>query len=285
MKRGGFVRILLCCIGMLLLCGCAELPEQNAAQGIPADSSEVPALVADMLLQTEESMQLSFSDAAEFDPEAVIHDAAAQHVLARTMLRSVLWSRSGNALTITAQYAKPAVQLRKDKEMLAESVTAWCRNYDTESDDVLVLLAHDALCRRCIYSEISPDRHSAYGAWIGHQAVCDGYAEAFALLMETAGIPVKIVTGTALDGDSPFEPHAWNLVQLAGAWYHIDCTWDDAGDSVSHTYFLCDDTAISATHTWDAKKYPPALGGGYRYEQIVSDMMAKVRTGGCEGTG
>ncbi len=278
------MRILLCCIGMLLLCGCAELPEQDAPQGIPADYSDAPALVADMLLQSEESMQLILPDAAEFDPETVIRDAVAQHVLARTMLRSVMWSRSGNALTITAQYAKPADQLRKDKEILAESVTAWRENYDTESDDVFVLLAHDALCRRCVYSEISPDRHSAYGAWIGKQAVCDGYAEAFALLMETAGIPVKIVTGSARDGGSPPEPHAWNLVQLAGAWYHIDCTWDDAGDSASHTNFLCDDTMISETHTWDAKKYPPALGGGYRYEQIISDMMAKVRTGGCTDT-
>lgn len=282
------MRFILCFLAALLLCGCTDRdasafpPDQHAAA---AEPDALPALICDMLIKSDETISVAIPADAVCDPDAAVQAAICQHVLARTMLRTVTWSRTGDCLTVTAYYGKSTADLRKEKQILAESVSTWQRGYSAEPAAVQVLLAHDLLCRQCTYSETVPDCHSAYGAWFGNQAACDGYAEAFALMTETAGIPVQIITGTVQNGDNQPEPHAWNLVQLSGAWYHLDCTWDDTGEIPQHTYFLCDDAALSQTHKWDTKKYPPAHGGGYCYETIVSEMMEKVRQGGCGYSG
>lgn len=150
----------------------------------------------------------------------------------------------------------------------AGEAAAWAAVYADEPACVRILLAHDALCARCTYDPEAPARHTAAGAWDG-AAVCDGYAAAFSEMMRACGVPVLTVTGTA-DGI----PHAWNLVALDGAWYHIDCTWDDRDDTaVSHTYFLCDDAFMQQTHRWDTGAYPSAQGCAHRYEEIVQGML------------
>ena len=49
------------------------------------------------------------------------------------------------------------------------------------------------------------------------RTVCQGYACATKYLMDLLDIPCTIVTGTA-NG----EPHAWNLIELDGAYYYMD---------------------------------------------------------------
>lgn len=64
------------------------------------------------------------------------------------------------------------------------------------------------------------DALNAYGALIKGEALCQGYAGAFQILGEMAGLKVRTVNGY-LNGNIP---HAWNLVDLDGSWYQIDCS-------------------------------------------------------------
>ncbi len=59
--------------------------------------------------------------------------------------------------------------------------------------------------------------------------VCEGYARAFKVLCDRAGIPCVVVTGQARrDRSSSSEVHMWNEVQLEnGLWYAVDVTWND----------------------------------------------------------
>lgn len=61
--------------------------------------------------------------------------------------------------------------------------------------------------------------------------VCEGYSRAMQALCLKAGIPCVLV-----DGPSDRGPHMWNNVQVDGAWYAIDCTWNSPG--ALETYFL-----------------------------------------------
>lgn len=61
---------------------------------------------------------------------------------------------------------------------------------------------------------------SAYGALIEGNAVCQGYAEAYQLLLKEEGIQAGIVSSDAMN-------HAWNWVIIDGKEYHVDVTWDD----------------------------------------------------------
>lgn len=115
---------------------------------------------------------------------------------------------------------------------------------------------HDYLIDHVRYDVAGDSRlidHTAYGALCHGKAVCDGYTEAARLLLNAAGIPNQVITGTA-DGSD----HAWNAVQLNGAWYHMDITWDDpvsddGRDHHEYEYFLVSDAKMREQHKWTAQ--------------------------------
>ena len=95
------------------------------------------------------------------------------------------------------------------------------------------LALHDTVVERLSYDMQAaqapaeyPASFTAYGAFVNHTAVCEGYAKAMKLLLDSAGIESLYVTGTAANG-SESGPHAWNVVQLGGKWYYLDATFDD----------------------------------------------------------
>ena len=64
------------------------------------------------------------------------------------------------------------------------------------------------------------DSFTAYGILINNVGVCAGYADAFKLLAEEAGLEAIVVTGY-LEG---ILPHAWNRVNIDGHWHTVDVT-------------------------------------------------------------
>ncbi len=98
---------------------------------------------------------------------------------------------------------------------------------------------HDYICNTVSYSfETSNyvagyDYRSAYDALVSQQTVCTGYALLFQKFMDQMGIPCYFANGT-LNGMG----HAWNIVQIDGQWYHIDCTNSDPRMGKSRKYFL-----------------------------------------------
>lgn len=70
-----------------------------------------------------------------------------------------------------------------------------------------------------IYSPQNPI-YSAYGALVNQDAVCQGYALAYKLLLNKAGIESGVVTSEAMG-------HEWNYIKLDGKYYYVDVTWDD----------------------------------------------------------
>ncbi len=90
---------------------------------------------------------------------------------------------------------------------------------------------------------------TAYGALINGKAVCEGYAKLFQYLCCEVGIPCIQVIGT-----SNRQNHMWNIVKIAGDWYHIDVTWDDTiyqslDGLLFYHYFNLTDKQITEDHT------------------------------------
>lgn len=81
---------------------------------------------------------------------------------------------------------------------------------------------------------------------------CQGYANAFSLLMHEAGLETYVVNS---------DSHAWNIIKLGGHYFHVDTTWDDL-DTVSDAWFLKSDKEIaeesSAHASWETR-IPSAL--------------------------
>lgn len=137
------------------------------------------------------------------------------------------------------------------------------------SDYEKELALHDYLVSHCRYSEevvqdAESDIYRAYGALVNCDAVCNGYAEALKLLFDCVDIESKLVVGSA-DGTE----HAWNLVKIGDAWYHLDATWDDPlpdqGECSIHPYFNVSDDVIKEHHSWKYEDYPEADEMQYNY--------------------
>ena len=152
-------------------------------------------------------------------------------------------------------------EIPSDKKKAIAMYDAYMEFYQTcikepMSDFDKEVAVHDYLIKNCVYGfpEEQQDAYDAYGVLVSHKAVCDGYAEAFFMLMTCLDIPCDIVVGTA-DGDL----HAWNQVELNGKWYNIDLTWDDAVPDmesyIKHTYFNLTDEALAENHTWEREFY------------------------------
>ena len=93
---------------------------------------------------------------------------------------------------------------------------------------------HDMICEKVIYDpyydtiSANPYNQTIYSVFCTNSTVCAGYSQAMQLLCNAVGIDCGVVTS---------EDHEWNIVRLNGAWYYVDCTWNDDDDGYGYYYF------------------------------------------------
>lgn len=111
-----------------------------------------------------------------------------------------------------------------------------------------------------VMAETPRESYTPYGGLVDRKAVCLGYATAFQLLAELAGIECVTVVGAAAGAD-----HAWNQVRLDGEWYCVDVTWeipywvDGTMNGREWRYFnTTSDYMARTSHQWDYDSVPEA---------------------------
>ena len=139
---------------------------------------------------------------------------------------------------------------------------------DSMSDLEKAAVLHDYVVLNCAYDYDSYERvmanpaynpprdiFNAYGVLVNELAVCQGYALAYKLLCNEAGITCHMVTSNNLN-------HAWNLIRLPDEdgmyqYYQVDTTWDDprmsyAGEDVPgqviHDYMFISEVLMEEDH-------------------------------------
>lgn len=153
---------------------------------------------------------------------------------------------------------------------VAQQLTEGCR-----TDYEKIKAIHDWICTYLHYdndslskSNISP--YSSTEVLKSRKAVCLGFANLYAALCRSIGIPCSVVTGYALgisSGSTEWtekivsgseENHAWNEVYVDGRWVIVDSTWDTfnsyengemkKGGHISHLYFDANIDFFSSNH-------------------------------------
>ena len=197
-----------------------------------------------------EKLALAIADMDGENPYGITHLNAYEQdgQIAKTL--AVYYTNSTISITTVAdsdwRYISDAALAEADR-VVDTLITSNMSDYD------VVKTLHDYLVTHCDYDyrvdigNMPFVSHQAEGALLNGTAVCSGYAKAYEALLDAAGIPNVTITGYA----SGY--HAWNLVQVDGAWYHVDATWDDpttrGGDYVRYTYFLKSDRVmVSRSH-------------------------------------
>ncbi|QHQ60477.1 hypothetical protein Ana3638_06580 [Anaerocolumna sedimenticola] len=143
----------------------------------------------------------------------------------------------GNVLTVTYEfeYNETAKETLQVDETIKKLFEKWELNKKTDYEKIKKI--HDYIIQNASY-DTDTENYSAYDNLINKRSTCQGYMSIAYKMFTEAGIPCRIITGTG-NKDS----HGWNIVQLDGKWYNVDCTWDDPltsdGKSIStYDYFL-----------------------------------------------
>ena len=166
---------------------------------------------------------------------------------------SCYYSRdTGMAVAIGLEYctAQDVAAMQVKLDQLVDQANTLC-----QTDLEKVFYVHEWLVQNIAYdrehlSDDVQDDHNLRGALLEGTAVCDGYAKTYALTLRKLGITGVLVTSKDIG-------HAWNMVELDGNWYQVDCTWDDPVDGSDqlgycmHKHLLCTTEEMNTNHNDD----------------------------------
>ncbi len=129
-------------------------------------------------------------------------------------------------------------------EQKEQAIHDWLIQNGTYQDAVLD--AYESGTSLNDIAEEFPNAFNAYGILVDGIGVCQSYAEAFKLLADETGLPAVVMTGKLGN-----VPHAWNMVQLDGAWYHVDVTNNDGEDAVPYATYNTNDAFMASNYSFD----------------------------------
>ena len=168
--------------------------------------------------------------------------------------------------------------------LVSDSVKAYASMANTGTTTLdKIALVHDKIINDIDYAYDSdgttpnPARwaHGVHGVFDPEHksAVCEGYADAFALIMNYMEIPNFYIVGNAgASGPGGGSGHAWNAVydDAAERYLYMDLTWDDAGEKgYNYAYFGMPMTNFEEEHheykanATEAKKWLYNIDGTY----------------------
>ncbi len=161
-----------------------------------------------------------------------------------------------NIVSITPQYSFTGTALAQARTELEAAVSSIMAGMPSTDNYSKALYLHDRLAERVTY-EFVGEHQTVYGALVSGKAVCAGYAAAYQLLLQRAGIVAWKVTGESLNPSTGLmEGHAWNMVMIEdGVCVFTDVTWDDTGDELYHYYFNISKSEIDIDHVTDYTVY------------------------------
>lgn len=123
-----------------------------------------------------------------------------------------------------------------------------------------------ALCERVRYAYMTNLSHAdtAIGALLNGTADCDGYADAFYLVGNLAGLDVRYQQGAAFYYDLEANKivtssHMWNLLKIDGSWRVVDVCWADGQNGIEYTWFNIGKDRASRSRTWQEDLSVPLL--------------------------
>ncbi len=172
------------------------------------------------------------------------------------------------------------------KELIEKAADEILSGLPDGDDFEKVLYIHDALCDHITYDDgESPDSYNIYGAFVRKKCKCEGYAKAFAYLLDKIGIRNTIFSGDANNGVKT-ESHAWNGVVMDGELYYFDPTWDDNDDyGTGYNYFAVTSSEMQKKHFFDenhpavkteARKDNYFIRKGYLMDSYSEDSLAEM---------
>ena len=161
------------------------------------------------------------------------------------------------SISFEGNYEMTARQ-QEDAQKIADDYTVRCFDglpADADQFETAKYL-FDYIVTHTDYDTAAEDNQTILSVMQNGRSVCSGYAKSFQYLLNKAGIPCTLVTGTAFGS-----AHAWNLALLDGDYYYFDVTFGDASypgsdvkrKVIGYEYFGVTSEESERTHTADGR--------------------------------
>ena len=168
-------------------------------------------------------------------------------------------------VTVTVNHLYSDEEIKK----ISNKIDSIFKEIVTEGmDNIDIIYAfHDYIINHTQYDETFDEKvttntyesNKATGPLFQGYAICSGYTDAMALLLDKLGINnYKVASDT----------HVWNAFYMNDKWWHVDLTWDDPvvkdatgnkKDKLEHTFFKIDTETLDGfnieNHSFDKSIY------------------------------
>ncbi len=232
------------------------------AVGYPVfGTDDTVTFLARSMVAQEQEIDLTYLLASGSDVDAVVEDAMREVLTQNPYVFVSGWrvSIAPARVRLVPQYLYSADEAERRRVETAAAVAAIMASpavIAAADTGAKVTALHDAVLIAATYDSVAYEEinagadtetstqvaqsQEAYGILVAGTAVCNGYAQAFQLLAQAAGLESVVVTGMASSGFTT-GGHAWNRVLVDGRWLVVDTTWDDADDTrLGRDYLLLD---------------------------------------------
>lgn len=157
-------------------------------------------------------------------------------------------------MSVNASFANGASRQSATRTIESE-IRNWLAEINQEETDwAKEKKIHDMICEKVIYDPYyqsissNPYNQTIYSVFCTNSTVCAGYSQTMQLLCNAVGIDCGVVTS---------EEHEWNIVRLNGAWYYVDCTWNDEDDGYVYDYFNRSEEFFMSDHPLNKEQHTP----------------------------
>ncbi len=160
-------------------------------------------------------------------------------------------------ITLTGKYTMEEQEREQLREEMKPVLQKVLRSAQTLGNDYeKARYVYEYVISQTDYDQDASYNQTMCSVFLYGKSVCQGYARAAQYLLQQLGIPCVIAAGEVHDGVR----HAWDIVRVDGAWYHMDPTWGDPsydsdedaavmGEYINYDYLLITTEEISRTHT------------------------------------
>ena len=142
---------------------------------------------------------------------------------------------------------------------------------------------HDFICQNVRYDKLKKSySHEILGPLGQGVGVCEGIAKTVKILCDQLGIWCIVVISEANPEKNIKYRHAWNIVKIGGAYYHLDATFDNTLSHMGpmrYDYFNLDDGKVFRDHEpviWKVPACTVSDGFYYRVKKLSFTKMEEV---------
>ena len=142
---------------------------------------------------------------------------------------------------------------------------------------------HDFICQNVRYDKLKKSySHEILGPLGQGVGVCEGIAKTVKILCDQLGIWCIVVISEANPEKNIKYRHAWNIVKIGGAYYHLDATFDNTLSHMGpmrYDYFNLDDGKVFRDHEpviWKVPACTTSDGFYYRVKKLSFTKIEEV---------